>query len=347
MKFIIFCITITALANSWQKTPIRIKNQKVSVNLTDASCSDVSNWLAKANKTNITIATNPEKISINWHNMPIKKAWNYLNKVCNQRTLKTYNLETTEDLPELKNIITKPSRLSQNATQIILWGTEVEHKTIKQLLPKSKAMLAIKLKWLIMDDVAEQALGLDLGNIQIQPKTILPTARVWQLVNSLKDWQIILNSILNDLKQTKHILSISEPYLLVKQNSKSSFQSNIIVPNIIKTSRSSYTTMQNLPIDMTIVASAVANKIVQLEINSHMHNSWDDQKWPKAIHALSTKINLELNSNLIIAKQRLLLAKDYAKEYGWLGFFRNNQNRIQHEINLYVMVSAEKLTKLN
>lgn len=346
MKSSLYFILTLALANNWQKSPIKIEHNLVTLNLTDVSCSNVSNWLANASNTNISIAQNNQKISLNWQNIPLEKAWQELNKICNYRTLRSYKTFDSENISQqIQTLINKPSKLLLNADKVILWGTYDEHNALAQLIPKNREMLAIQLKWLIMDEQAENSLGLDLGNINIEPKTLLPSARLWHLAKSLKDWQLILNAILNDLKKSQHLLSISEPYLIVSPNSTTSLESNILVPNIIKTSRSSYSSMQNLPIDLTINCSPIYNNFVQININSHMHATWDNPKWPKAIHSLKSKVRLKLNSNLIIAKQKLIIANEQRNKYNWFSLLRNNQNNTTHTLNLYVLISANTISK--
>ena len=344
MKYI--CIFIVNIAlGYWQKNPIIVKNNLVNLNCNQTTCSTISNWLASSTHKSLTYSNNQEKIDINWHNIEPEKAWQQLHQACHERTLKSYIADYDNSFIEAFNkSLQKPSQLLVKNNHWLLYGTDTEHSELQQLIPKQQPMLAVQLKWLILDEQAEQYLGLSHEGLIISPKNLTPSHDLWQLIITLKEWGLILEHLLQDLKKENHIITLSEPYLITEPEKNSSFQSTVLIPETIKDGHAKSKTTHDLPIDLHIRCRLLAHDFINLSINSHMHQPWQAKadNWPIAIHAINTSINLKLNSHIIIAKQKFLIANHQANNHNWLSFLRNNSQKNQHLMQLYVIASVKK-----
>lgn len=348
MKYLLALLFNVMLAQTWQKNPVIYQNGQVSLSCSQTSCSTISNWLASSSQTNLIQAYNQQKIDLNWQHLPIKLAWQQLHKLCEIRTLKAYKAPVKSVIAtNLQASLSKPSRLITEPGRWLLYGTDLEQEELKLLLmpkPKpKKPMIAIELKWLIMDEWAQSQLGLNQQNWTIEPINLKPSNKLWQIVEQMHNWDLILNQILQDLTQKRHMLCIAKPYLLTNLDTKSSLQTNILVPYIVKTAHASYNTMQNLPIDITVTCTQINDNLINLKLSSHMQQKWhQNNNWPIAVHALDTNINLKLNTHAIIAKQQLVQVFDASKNHAFFGFLRDNQQKSQHTLNLYVIANLKK-----
>lgn len=347
MKLTILLLSPTLFAsNSWPSVPIKVKNNTINFNTTDQTCGQISNWLAIASKTNKTSLNNNKKININWVNIPIKKAWQQLDEICQTNYFKEYNNPTNITLnADFLNQLQKSSKISTAHHKISLLGNSIEHKNLAAALtPNTTEMLNINIKWLIIDKYAEFKLGLNNKSLEIKQDNVQPSAKLWQLITKIRSWTNIFDAIIQDLMKTEHIISIADTSITTIPKHNSKFYSNIIIPYVVKTSRTSYSAMQNLPIEINVNYSNNTNNSIRLKVQTKMQDSWnqDENEWPKAIHAIDTIVNLKTNHSYIIAKRKILENTNVATKHKWLGFLRNQKQASEKIKNLYVIISTTK-----
>lgn len=286
--YLLLLINYSLAITSWPENPIKLENNTISLNKDKVSCQKLGYWLAQTTKRNSIITQNNNIISVSWHHISLKKAWQQYNDLC-----------------------------------------QIKQNTIH----------AIQLKWLILDDFANESLGLDRDRWQISRSNMRASSKLWHTIQQLNDFSRIFDFILNDLKSSQHITAIAEPYLVTTANKKSFLKTQIVMPYIVKTSRTTYNTMQSIPIDLSVEYTKLSNKTYNLQLDSHMQQPWENYQsiWPLAVTEIATNVNLELNKYKVIAQQNLAYDARISKQYKLLPTLRNNTKNTKHKLNLVII----------
>lgn len=242
-----------------------------------------------------------------------------------------------------KNIIMKQSK-----QKIILNWQKITPEDAWQQLQRTcdfrfteQPMVAVKLYWLILDNYAESNLGLNLNNLIIQPKNLKPSAKLWNIVSRIKSWEDVFNYILKDLNKSSHIFTLSDPYILTLPEHASIIKTNILMPYLVKTTHSTYNSMQILPIDLQVKTKILKNTI-NLIINSNMQDRWPKYDvWPIAIHSISTTLNLKPNEFVVVAKENFISTYKSIEHHKYLSNLRDKSEIYNKLKKIYVIVSAK------
>ena len=193
-------------------------------------------------------------ITSKWPNNPIQvknNVINYTNHDIACKELGNWLANATG-----KNIIIKNS----NHHVSVCWAKisakhawqQFRQQCLNQKPSSAKTTFVIKVRWLILDDLAETALGINNDERQITRKNLEPSCTLWGIIQRVQSFKDILNYLLRDLAKSKHIITIAEPTLVMSPNSESNFRTLIMLPYTVKTARSSYETMHSIPIDIKV-----------------------------------------------------------------------------------------------